>query len=228
MTKNNSEKNQEQKNKNSIEKKRLIEQIRDNLQDKEKDQIVIAMGYYSRKKGLKRLEGLLEMKSIEEWLKTGGYDFYFTNESFLIRLCEILKFDKDHYLKIIDDIKKILKDLGNMPQPYVFINTNFKRTTQPIFALAFMEGSRRIGVSKKLVYNSNDEGLSKVKQFIKDHYAEKKGILKMWGKIDNYIYHVNGKNLSLIRMVRSKKEKKTYVNQKQHCQSKIKNYFRDF
>jgi len=175
----------------------LLEQIKSKLNDIDVNQLVKPLGYNSPEKAHKRLNAFISAGNVENWLRKGGYDFVHSNQSFLIKLCEVLDFNEDIYLTVIDNICKRLRKLAAMPQPYIFVNTNFKRSSQPIFALAFMEGHRRIYIDKLEVLNSLDEGISIAKQLVAAHYKESNGTLKMWGKIDNYIYHVNDKKYVL-------------------------------
>ncbi len=172
---------------------KLLDQIKNRLENAEKESIVKSLGYNNKKNGLKRLGTLISTKNIEEWLKKNGYDFCHSNESFLLKLCDILEFDKADYLKPITKISDRLNAIDRMPNPYIFINTNFKRENQPIFALAFMERERKIYIDKVKVFDSRDDGLSMAKKLVQEHYQETQGVIPMWGTIDNYIYHTNNK-----------------------------------
>jgi hypothetical protein len=70
------------------------------------------------------------------------------------------------------------------------VNTNFKRASQPIFALAIMESFRYVLPNiEKLIFKSDKDVLDIISDFVASHYKVNKGELKIWGKIDNYIYH---------------------------------------
>jgi len=171
----------------------LLNQIKNRLKKTEKEAIVKALGYNNKQNGLKRLNALISANHTEDWLRKNGYDLLHSNESFLIKLCDILGFDEDSYLKIIKEITDRLNAINRMPSPYIFINTNFHRENQPIFALAFMEGQRRIHINKIKVFESSDDGLSMAKKIVQEHYQASNGTNAMWGTIDNYIYHANDK-----------------------------------
>ena len=175
----------------------LLEHIKSRLSNVDVNQLVKPLGYNSPAKAIKRLKALISAANVENWLRQGGYDFVHSNQSFLMKLCEVLDLDENLYLPVIDNIRENLKKLSSMPQPYIFVNTNFKRSSEPIFALAFMEGQRRIYIDKLDVLNSLDEGISIAIQLVREHYKKSNGTLKMWGKIDNYVYHVNNKKYVL-------------------------------
>jgi hypothetical protein len=74
---------------------------------------------------------------------------------------------------------------------YLFIDTNFKRKSEPIFALAFMEHKRRIKYSDigNLYFKSDEEILEMVSKFVKEDYFTCNGTIKLWGDIVSYNWH---------------------------------------
>lgn len=75
---------------------------------------------------------------------------------------------------------------------YIFVNTNFKRKSEPIFALALLEPKRRISLSKieGLLDKSTNEILNDISNLVKNHYIEYKDGLYIWGKIASYQVHL--------------------------------------
>ncbi|NCB10806.1 MAG: hypothetical protein EOM78_04145 [Erysipelotrichia bacterium] len=71
---------------------------------------------------------------------------------------------------------------------YIYVNTNFKRNGEPIFALAFSEPKRRISLSSKeeLFSKTKEEVFEFVSNFVKSHYLQNNGNLGIWGDIDTY------------------------------------------
>jgi hypothetical protein len=173
---------------------KLFEKIKTNLETMDRQKLAKLMGYNNPAKFKKRLNKLLFCNRLEEWLETGEYDFVHSNESFVITLCECLSFNEDAFMPEIREARNARRDLTRMPQPYIFVNTHFKRTTEPIFVLAYLEKSRNLSIPKEQVYYSDDEGISMVLNMVKSHYKKQpNGELKLWGKIESYIYHVNHK-----------------------------------
>jgi len=73
---------------------------------------------------------------------------------------------------------------------YIFVNTNFKRKREPIFALAFSEHLRTLQIHEhELKGKSDEEVFEMVRKMIRQHYQDSDGKLMMWGNIVNYAYH---------------------------------------
>lgn len=197
-----------------ITDKDLSKLIKQRLKNTIKESIVKDLWYVHKKKGLKRLNALIKADNIEAWVRKGGYDFLYSNKSFSMILCEALDFDEADFFEIFKKANDKINAINKMPTPYIFINTNFYRQEQPVFLLAFLEKTRRIYIDKLEVFDSSDNGLSLAKQTTKEHYQKTKGILKIWGKIDNYIYHANNKKYII------NKDGETEDNRKQIFESK--------
>ena len=168
--------------------------LKNKLQFSSKEQIIKELGYNSTEKGTKALDGFLKSKDLYTWIHSGYYDFKYTAEQLLKRLCVILDLDS----KTVDDELQIqvkyYAELRRVQYNYIFVNTNFKRTTQPIFALAYSEAKRRIKLdAKECIFKSETEILDIVSKTVKQHYLKTKGNIGIWGSIENYIYHHNDK-----------------------------------
>jgi hypothetical protein len=74
---------------------------------------------------------------------------------------------------------------------YLFIDTNFKRKLEPIFALAFMEHKRRVSYKDigDIYFKSDEEILEMVSKFVKEDYFTCNGTIKLWGDIVSYNWH---------------------------------------
>jgi hypothetical protein len=82
------------------------------------------------------------------------------------------------------------KEREKFKECYIFINTNFKRKSEPIFALAFLEYKRHISLPKDdLVFKSDKEIFKIIGNIVKNHFIASDGKINMWGKIANYNYH---------------------------------------
>jgi len=87
---------------------------------------------------------------------------------------------------------EIKKELSKFKNSYIFINTNFKRKSEPIFVLACCERLRNIVLDKnKLIFKSDDEIFDIISIVIQENYINTKGKAAIWGDIVNYVYHHN-------------------------------------
>jgi len=170
----------------------LMKTIKNRLSQMDKKEVVKLIGYY---KGLKTLDEFLNSKDIFHWIHKGKYDFENTSKEFFIKLCKILNISDEEVGKELNYIEAKENELRKFEGVYLFVNTNFKNTQEPIFVLAFMKAKRRIYPNlEDLIFKSDEEVFKIISQIIKIHYKENKGLLPMWGEIINYVYHhIDGK-----------------------------------
>ncbi len=173
----------------------LHDKITAKLHDIDQKALVSQMGYHNKTAGAKSLKKFLETKSIHQWLKKGNFDNHHTSETFLLALCEILDIDREDYIQTIEQSKKRQDAISCMQNPYISIDTGFRRTTQSIIVLMAMGSKNRIAIDKEeIVFKSDDDILKMISQMIQKHYQTTQGKLDMWGEIQHYVYyHVDGK-----------------------------------
>ncbi len=170
----------------------LLKQIQDKLQELGTDQVVEKIGYKpSRAQRVK--DALQTLKSVEEidaFLDQGYFDFKYDSRGLLKAVCRVLKIPKVDLAVTLDAYDDKKRRLSAMRSPYIFVYTGFKRQSQPIFALAIMESTRRIPIDKKLFLTKTKEEMEQyIKHTIKLHYKWKKGALPLWGEIRSYVYY---------------------------------------
>ena len=88
-------------------------------------------------------------------------------------------------------IKKISDDAFEIRmryKPWIWVDTGFKRTHEPIFVLAFIEHFRRMPIPDTAGLPL-DEQIERVEQWIVRHYQVNNGSLMIWGKIKKYWFH---------------------------------------
>lgn len=73
-------------------------------------------------------------------------------------------------------------------QPFIFVDTNFRRKNEPVFALAAMESSRRIRIPKEISALSLDQQIPHVTAIIRNHFNDCDGELPLWGAVFCYKY----------------------------------------
>ena len=96
-------------------------------------ELALEMGYINIDKAVERIKSIEIIQTTYEWLKNGGFDIKYSNEEFLIALCELLAIKPSSYNSPIQEAKKRLLDFQKMKQPYIFVNTGFKRRGESIY-----------------------------------------------------------------------------------------------
>lgn len=108
--------------------------------------LVKKLGYYNLDKLNQALLKITQAKSLDEFLQNGYYDYVYTSENLVLKLAKIYGFD---ILDELNQAKKLNDEVKKYKNSYIYIDTNFKRTTQPIFMLAMMQGARYLYFDKK-------------------------------------------------------------------------------
>ncbi len=151
------------------------------------------LGYYNLDKLNQALLKITQAKSLDDFLQNGYYDYVYTSENLVLKLAKIYGFD---ILDELNQAKKLNDEVKKYKNSYIYIDTNFKRTTQPIFMLAMMQGARYLYFDKKeLVFKSLDKQLQFISKIVKNHYKKIKK-LPLFGEIAGYKFNHLGKNYS--------------------------------
>jgi hypothetical protein len=175
---------------NNSASRTLFDEIKVKLQKVDTADILKGMGYNTTKTGAMTLEKFLSCNDIYDWLKSGHYDFRYSSGEFIEKLSTLLEVNSSLYKTEISHCTKIKNEYNKIRGCYVYVNTNFHRTTQPIFALAFMESHRLLEpANENLMFTTDKQILKNISKMVKQHYLDNDGELMMWGKIDNYVYH---------------------------------------
>ena len=155
------------------------------LEDRPHAEILKAMGYRNPSpQNLNRLKSVLDDEYLS--LNSGGFDLKYSTPEFLLSLGRVAGLDLKTSQQRIEAIQQYLSDEWQAFKPYIWVDTHFKRTTQPIFALAACESFRHLGFSKGFWRLPLDGQLSKAQALARQHMAETEGDLSIWGKIQNY------------------------------------------
>jgi len=171
-----------------------IEEIKDRLKTSDKE-LYKKMGYNTQKLFEKTLNKFFESKDIKEWLLKSHYDLVNSSNQFFNKLAKELGVDESEIKEIIHEYERCLKEKKKFENSYIFVNTNFRRTTESNLTLGYAERIRRISLSDRedLYFKSEEEILQEVSKIVKEHYKETNGELKIWGKIANYQVHLEEK-----------------------------------
>ncbi|MDQ7067880.1 MAG: hypothetical protein Q9M40_07830 [Sulfurimonas sp.] len=156
------------------------------------EELIDKLEYSSTKKGLKSFESFLSHKTLHSWLSSGHYDFKYSAIDFYIKLAEVLNISREDVSSELERYKLYKHELDKFSDAYIFVNTNFKRTTEPIHALAICGSQRRLEIEKALlVFKSEAEIFSIISTQIKTHFKQTQGDIGIWGNVVNYVFHLS-------------------------------------
>ena len=151
------------------------------------------LGCYNLDKFNQAVLKITQAKSLDEFLQDGYYDYIYTSENLVLKLAKICGLD---ILDELNSAKKLNDEVEKYKNSYIYIDTNFKRTTEPIFMLAMMQGARYLYFDKKeLAFKSLDKQLQFISKVVKNHYKKIKK-LPLVGEITGYKFNHLGKNYS--------------------------------
>ena len=170
----------------------LFKLIKEKINLYNKDDLSKKLGYSNKVKFEETLNKFLQFSDLNQWFEKGHYDLVNNAEDFFIKLSKALDIEDsliDKELKVIEHYKQ---EIEKFKGSYIFVNTNFKRKNEPIFALAFCENQRRISLYKieNLLFKTMDEIFEILSKEIKKHYLENSDKLGIWGKIVSYQVHI--------------------------------------
>jgi len=170
-----------------------FQELQIKLSKASKDELRKALGYdvYS-KSFVKAYNAIINAKNLSEFLKKGYFDWLYNSKSLILKLAQILGVDLDSELKEAETYNAELRKYEDM---YIYIGTNFKRTTQPIFALALLQDTRYVEIPDKSVFcfKRLDEQLKIAGDIVRDSY-KKEPTLRIFGNVTGYKIHMLGKN----------------------------------
>jgi len=151
-------------------------------------EIIESMGYVNVEKGINRLHKVLDDQHLG--LGTGGYDGVYSTEEFVRKLLLAL----DVNIKNVDSfIKSLMRDASDENfgfRPYLYIDTGFNRTTQPIFALAFCEGQRRRILCRSIKNLSRDDQINEFRSLVREHDEINGRETGVWGRAIRYVCYL--------------------------------------
>lgn len=169
----------------------IYDEIKERVEKLSKEKVAKQLGYNSPKHGIKAIDKFLSYDDLYSWLyESGFYDFKYNSKMLLKKICNVVGIDKEEIEKELQKQIAHKKELDKFKYSYIFVNTNFIRKNEPIFALAFCEPKRRIKINpKEFAHKSDEEIFQMISQMVVKHYNRTNGILPLWGKIVNYVYH---------------------------------------
>jgi hypothetical protein len=155
------------------------------------NELAKALGYSSINKLLERIDTVVKSDTLS--LDNSHYDFHYSTPEFIRKLCDMLTIPSNLCDKIMAEIEAKIQIKKFRFKSCLFVETNFKRKSEPIFALAALNGRRYLPVEGFQGIALNDQ-LKYIQRLIKSHYAEQPE-LEMWGKISQYVYYYDEKTI---------------------------------
>lgn len=128
-------------------------------------------------------------------LRSSAFDFRYSSDAFVKALADALGADKIFVELELAEIRQQIETYENRFVPRIFVDTGFRRTTQPIFALAACEHQREIGLSDDEMAQyeraSVPERIRILCERVRRHYIEHSGFLGIWGFIQHYVVQLD-------------------------------------
>lgn len=136
-------------------------------------------------------------------MNSSGYDFRYTNRELILTLAGALGIDPDWSRAELARIEAEVAAFATAFKPYVWIDTGFKRTAEPIWLLALLESRRYLHLERdqlKQYFSSNfEERLVLVQHLVRQHASKCSGKLEVWGVIQHYhFYYAENQAIKLL------------------------------
>lgn len=165
----------------------LFYKVKTKAKDLGAKKLLSKMPYNSKAILQKSIDRLYESEGLHLWLKE-GYDLVLDAKTFFIKLSLALGYEEKIINNAIEQAINLQNEIDRFKDSYIFVDTKFKRTTEPVLVLSALESSRRISLFNvnKLLFKDEREILNIVANMVKEHYDYHLGELSTWGKIDAY------------------------------------------
>ncbi len=144
-----------------------------------------SLGYRGSDKFKQRLTAMFSNEYLG--LDSSYYDFQFSSEEFVRRLCNHLGIPSLLVDKVLVEIQAELGKKKHASKQFVFIDTDFKRQSQPIVALSAMQHRRYLTIDDAVTVSPLDKQLKDIQEIVMAHY-QANPILDLWGQVQRYAY----------------------------------------
>ncbi|MFC2747690.1 MAG: hypothetical protein ACFN4I_05490 [Campylobacter concisus] len=174
----------------------IYEQLKILTQNSDKKALSKALGYVREQNFTRALVNLEAAKSLDEFITKGHFDWAHSSETLILALSEYFALSIEAELS---EVQKLYNERVKFRGSYIYIDTNFKRKNEPIFALAMAQHLRYISLTPfldKLCFKALDEQLNIISKVVKDYYQKTKS-LPIFGEITGFKLYFLGKNYSL-------------------------------
>ena len=163
----------------------IYEKIKELTLNSDKKALSKALGYAREKNFSSALADLQRANNLDECIAKGHFDWSHSSKTLILALSEYFRLsieDELNAAKIRYDER--LKFRGS----YIYIDTNFKRFNESLFALAMAQSLRYISLTPfldNLCFKTLDEQLNIISQIVKNYYQKTKS-LPVFGEITGF------------------------------------------
>lgn len=116
------------------------------------------------------------------------FDMKYSSEEFLRKLCSVLGVGESSLNNVVAAVKADLEAKRVAFKPYLWVDTQFVRTSEPVFVLAAMEGHRHLMLRDDLWRYPLAIQLEEAQEAVCSHWHDTFGELPVWGTIDAYLF----------------------------------------
>ena len=174
----------------------IYEQIKELTLNSDKKALSKALGYAREKNFSSALANLQRANSLDEFMSKGHFDWSHSSKTLILALSKHFGLSIEAEL---GEVQKLYNERIKFRGSYIYIDTNFKRFNEPIFALAMAQHLRYISLTPfldELCFKTLDEQLNIISQIVKDYYQKSKS-LPIFGEITGFKLYFLGKNYAL-------------------------------
>ncbi len=120
-------------------------------------------------------------------LDHGEFDFRFDSLGFARALCEALDLPVDMVEAGLTGLHQLVAR-RRAYAPSMFVDTGFKRKSEPVFVLAAMEGKRWISFERTFRDLPAIQQIHTAGEHAREHFEMHGGVLPLWGAIQRYVF----------------------------------------
>ncbi|WP_149714743.1 hypothetical protein [Campylobacter concisus] len=174
----------------------IYEQLKILTQNSDKKALSKVLGYVREQNFTRALANLEAAKSLDEFITKGHFDWAHSSETLILALSKHFALNIDAEL---GEVQKLYNERVKFRGSYIYIDTDFKRKGEPIFALAMAQHLRYISLTPfldELCFKALHEQLKVISKITKSYY-QKTQTLPIFGAITGFKLYFLGKDYSL-------------------------------
>ena len=174
----------------------IYEQLKILTQNSDKKALSKALGYVREQNFTRALANLEAAKSLDEFIAKGHFDWAHSSETLILALSKHFALNIDAELR---EVRKLYNERIKFRDSYIYVDTDFRRKSEPIFALAMAQHLRYISLTPfldELCFKELDGQLEVISNITKNYY-QKTQTLPIFGAITGFKLYFLGKDYSL-------------------------------